>query len=91
MMFEVLFWMLVDESLTCKVVSVACPKIRLFLPMEAAVFFAQNRRAGDDVLTPYTPSVLVSKNGKVATAPVLATTDADAASGSPTSTRRSGC
>ena len=29
----------------------------------------------DEVLTPYTPSVLVSKRGKVATAPVLATSD----------------
>jgi uncharacterized protein with NAD-binding domain and iron-sulfur cluster len=32
----------------------------------------------DDVLTPFTPSVLVSARGKVATAPVLATTSAGA-------------
>ena len=34
----------------------------------------------DEVLSPFTPSVLVSKNGKVATAPVLATGDASGAS-----------
>ena len=32
----------------------------------------------DDILSPYTPSVLVSKSGKVATAPVLATDAEDA-------------
>ena len=32
----------------------------------------------DEILTPFTPSVLVSKNGKVATAPVLATGDTGA-------------
>ena len=34
----------------------------------------------EEVLTPYTPSVLVSKTGRVATAPVLAVTEADSPS-----------
>ena len=36
----------------------------------------------EEVLTPYTPSVLVSKTGRVATAPVLAVTEADSPSSS---------
>ena len=39
----------------------------------------------DDVLTPYTPSVLVSKSGRVATAPVLAVSPTDTASPSSSS------
>lgn len=37
----------------------------------------------DEILTPYTPSVLVSKSGRVATAPVLATDEATAAPAEP--------
>ena len=39
----------------------------------------------EEVLTPYTPSVLVSKTGRVATAPVLAVTEADSPSSSASS------